>query len=314
VIPEQSVCIYHNGNSRVLEQYKQKFSHLKFSGNLTNTVVYPDRGQMWEICFADATRENLAHAKKSGVHILLHISSYEDDQHHLLPESSKFEYNRWLNFAVSNNLSFANEIVSDFVYESMTTDSIVIVTTGRTANTYFQEILAKSGIVSFEHSRFLTNDFLSSSSAILFWRLDQWECLSSKWIADRTHYKYSHQIGQAAHQDFDFIVPEISQEWIETDWVNMCCLVLDHALLYKYVLQRPIYSATTEHIVSLGIETQQQKITYDKSKIIPDYEKSRLLYEQSEIAEILTMLYNQTQLHIKELDYEKTLLHGIRAV
>jgi hypothetical protein len=114
--------------------------------------------------------------------------------------------------------------------------------------------------------------------------------------------------------DFNFIVPEISQEWLETDWVNMCCLVFDHALLYKYVLHRPIYSTTTEQIVSLNIQTGQQKLTYDKSKIIPDYEQSRLRYEQSDVAEILNMLYNQTQLHIKELDYEKTLLHGVRAI
>jgi len=287
---------------------------LHFAGNLADSTAYPARGHMWEVCFADASRKNLVQAKKSGVHILRHISSYEDDQQHLLPESKKLDHNRWLNYAVSNNLSFADEVISDFVYESATTDSTVIVTSGRSANTYFQEILSKAGIASFEHSRFLTNNFLSSSSAILLWRLDQWECLSSKWIADQTHYQYSHQTTQTARGDFNFTVPEISQEWIETDWFNMCCLVLDHALLYKYVLQRPIYSTTTEYIVSLGIETQQKKITYNKSNIIPDYEQSKSLYEQSEIAEILNMLYNQTQLHIEELDYEKTLLHGVRAV
>lgn len=314
MISGQSICIYHNGNSRILEHYKQKFSHLHFAGNLIDSSVYPDQGHMWEVCFADATRKNLAHAKKSGVHILRHISSYQDDQQNLLPECESFDCDRWLNNVVSNHLSFANEVVSDVAYKSAINDSTVIVTTGRSANTFFQEILAKAGIVSFEHHRFLTNDFLFAKSAILFWRLDQWECLSSKWIADQTHYKYSHQTTQSVPGDFDFTVPEISQEWIRNEWFNTCCLVLDHALLYKYVLQRPIHSTTTEQIVALNIQTDQQKLTYDKSKIIPDYEQSKSLYEQSEIAEILNMLYNQTQLHIEELDYEKTILHGVRAI
>ena len=133
MIPGPSVCIYHNGNSRILEYYKQKFSHLHFAGNLADSTVYPDQGHMWEVCFADASRKNLVQVKKSGVHILRHISSYQDDQQHLLPESKKLDYNRWLNYAVSNNLSFADEIVSDFVYESTTTDSTVIVTSGRSA-------------------------------------------------------------------------------------------------------------------------------------------------------------------------------------
>ena len=314
MIPGQSICIYHNGNSRILEHYKQKFSHLHFAGNLTNSTVYPDQGHMWEVCFADATRKNLVQAKKSGVHILRHISSYEDDQKNRLLECESFDPDHWLNYVVSNHLSFADEVVSDVAYKSSTNDSTVIVTTGRSANTFFQEILNKAGIVSFEHSRFLTNNFLSAESAILLWRLDQWECLSSKWIANQTHYKYSHQTTQSSRQNFNFTVPEISQEWIRTDWFNTCCLVLDHALLYKYVLQRPIHSTTTEQIVAINIQTDQQKLIYDKSKIIPDYEQSKSLYEQSEIAEILNMLYNQTRLHIEELDYEKTILHGVRAV
>lgn len=314
MIPGQSVCIYHNGNSRILEHYKQKFSQLHFAGNLAESSAYPDQGHLWEICFADAARKTLVHAKKSGVYILRHISSYEDDQQNLLPECESFDYNTWLNHVVSDNLSFADEVMSDFVLPSATNGSTAIVTTGRSANTYFQEILSKAGITSFEHDRYLTTNFLSSSNGILLWRLDQWECLASTWIASQTDFKYSHQTTQSGPQDFNFQVPEISLDWIKNDWFNAGCLVLDHALLYKYVLQRPIYSTTTEHIVSLNIQTDQQKLIYDKSKIIPDYEQSKLLYEQSEIAEILNMLYNQTQLHIEELDYEKTLLHGVRAV
>lgn len=310
----QSVCIYHNGNSRILEHYKQKFSHLKFSGNLAESLSYPDQGHMWEVCFADASRKNLAQAKKSGVYILRHISSQQDDQQNLLPECELFDYTRWLNHAVCDNLSFSDEIVCDFALDTISDGSTVIVTTGRTANTHLQKILTQTGMKTFENTKSLTDDFLSSSTAILLWRVDQWECLTSTWIAGQTEYKHSHQIANSDPLEFDFVVDKISINWINKEWVDLCCSVFDHALLYKYVLQRPIYSTTTEQIVSLNIQTDQQKLTYDKSKIIPDYEQSRSLYEQSEIAEILNMLYNQTKLHIKELDYEKTVLHGVRAI
>jgi hypothetical protein len=310
----QSICIYHNGNSRILEHYKQKFSHLHFAGNLSESLDYPAQGHLWEVCFADATRKNLAHAKKSGVYILRHISTQQDDQENLLPECELFGHAQWLNHAVCDNLSFSDEVVCDFVLDTIPDGSTVIVTTGRTANTYFQEILTQLEMKTFENSKSLTDDFLSSSLAVLLWRLDQWECLTSTWIANQTDYKYSHQIADSAPLKFDFTVPTISTDWIKKEWFDLCCSVLDHSILYKYVIQRPIYSATTERIIDLDTNTAQQKIVYDKSKIIPDYEQSRLRYEQSEIAEILNMLYNQTQHHIKEIDYEETLLHGIRAV
>ena len=168
--PGQSICIYHNGNSKVLAHYKQKFSHLKFSGNLAESLAYPNQGHMWEVCFADATRTNLAQAKKSGVHILRHISSYQDDQQNLLSECESLDHSQWLNHAVNDNLSFSDDVVCDFVLETIPDGSTVIVTTGRAANTYFQEILKRTGMITFEHSKSLSDDFLSSSLAVLLWR------------------------------------------------------------------------------------------------------------------------------------------------
>jgi hypothetical protein len=314
MISMQSVCIYHNGNSRILAHYKQKFSHLKFVGNLAESADYPAQGHMWEVCFADANRTNLFRAKKHGVYILRHVSDFQDDLQHLLPECQSFNHDTWLTHVVTNQLSFADHVVCDFVLKTQSNNSTVIVTTGRTANTYFQEILTRAGMTTFENSKFLTDDFLSSSIAVLLWRLDQWECLTSIWIAAQTDYKYSHQLAQSAPLKFDFNVDEIPVEWINTDWFNMCSVAFDHSLLYKYVLQKPIYSAVTERIVEFKTTTIQQKLNYDKSKIIPNHKQMQLAYEQSEIADILTMLYNQTQHHIKEINYEETLLHGVRAV
>ena len=159
MIPGQSICIYHNGNSRILAYYKQKFSHLKFVGNLAESADYPAQGHMWEVCFADANRHNLFQAKKQGVYILRHVSDFQDDLQNLLPECESFEHADWLDHVVTRQLSFANHVVCDFVLESNSNNSTVIVTTGRTANTYFQEILTQAGMTTFENSKFLTNDF-----------------------------------------------------------------------------------------------------------------------------------------------------------
>jgi len=35
IMNNSSICIYHNGNSKILEFYKEKFRHLNFIGNLS---------------------------------------------------------------------------------------------------------------------------------------------------------------------------------------------------------------------------------------------------------------------------------------
>ena len=74
---DQSVCIFHNGNSRIIELYKQKFKNLKFLQNWTLAGNNsPRRGAWWEISPADITNEILLDIKSRGIKIIRHIIEY----------------------------------------------------------------------------------------------------------------------------------------------------------------------------------------------------------------------------------------------
>lgn len=295
MIDAPSICLYHNGNSRILDYYKEKFSNLKFSGNWAEATEKAPTGQLWEICFADATHHNMLDACRRQIGIVRHISTYDDDDKHRLPEAKEFNYQDWLRYVVANNLSFADSVVSDFCLQSHTNDEIAIVTTGRTANDHLQLLLQGLGQQSFEYKKIIDQRLLESKSALLLWREDQWECLTSTWISAQTN-NFRHQLLGQPLLSIDFTTKEIDKQWINNDWRNICQSVLDNSMLVKYVCQKPIHLITTENIVQF--QSEQQKINYNKEKIIDNYGQTMGYYSQSLVAELLELLYNKVQKHI----------------
>jgi hypothetical protein len=284
-----NVCIFHNGNRRILEFYKNKFVNLTFLGNLSETTTFNKSNCLWEICFADATRENLTQAALAGVHIIRHVSEYHDDQKNLLPECQKFNYSDWLNFVVACNISFADEIISDIAIDYNINKETAIITTGRTANLHFQEVLSTLDINSFEYEKILYPRLFSAELAILMWREDQWECLTSIWIAKNTEFIHNTN----NQQTLDLKVGMIDQNWIKTDWVNMAQTVFDHAVFFKTVLKRPITFISTEDAVS-NYSSSHKKINYNKQTVIANYNQTKEFYQNSAIANTLNFLYNKT--------------------
>lgn len=292
----QSVCLYHNGNSRILQQYKTQFLHLQFCGNWAETTEHPATGCFWEICHADATTENLMRATTSGVYVLRHISTYQDDLENLLPECRNFEYSDWLTHVVTNNLCFADQVVSDLLLKSSINPCTVIITTGRTANTHLQEVYKSHGGIAFEGPKSITDDLLLAHDAVLLWRQDQWQCLTSIWIAEQTFYKKAHQLAGKPLIHFDVVEP-IDINWICTNWMNQCKITLDQALLSKYVCNRPTSYTTTSEITK-KFSSVQIPLPYDKRQLIPNYEQVESWYTQSTIASLLNLLYIKVTTHL----------------
>ena len=283
MIKNLSICLYHNGNSRILDYYKDKFSNLIFSGNWAEAADKPNIGHLWEICFADATQQNMIDARSRGIFILRHISTYNDDLANRVSEASEFRYIDWLNHAVSHNLCFADKVVSDlYIPATRVSDDTAIITTGRSANTHLQLALSDHGIKSFEYLKIIDQRFLDAKSAVLLWRENHWDCMTSIWIAQQINSCY-HQTQDQKLEIPKFTVDQIDTEWIAGDWATICQTVFDHAMLFKYVCQRSIFSMTTENIVG-KFQTQQKKIIYDKEKIINNYAQSLAQYQQSQVA------------------------------
>ncbi len=267
-------------------------------GNLSESTQFNPTGCLWEICFTDATKENLTMTCKQGVRIIRHISTYKNDCDNLLSESCLFGYQDWLNYVVVKNLSFADEIICDESLTVPVNNEIAIITTGRTANTHFVEVLKSFDQCSFEYFKKIDERFLQAASAIFMWRLDQWECLTSIWISKQTNH-WSHQLENQSKLQFDLPVEPIAWSWIETDWVNICTSVLDHAVFYQYVIRRPIQLITTEQAIK-NYKSVQKKIDYNKKEIIKNYNKSQSKYLDSDIAKLLDLLYNKVQKHIPQ--------------
>ena len=295
-LDNMSICIFHNGNSRIVELYKEKFSHLKFSGNLTNCNYLDNSNDcLWEVCFADATRENLTKASEAGIKIIRHISDYADDIEHLMPECDRFDYPNWLEFVVAKNISFADEIVSDFELSRPDTHSkTIIITTGRTANMHFQEVLAEYGIQSFENRKALDDQMLNAKESVLMWREDQWACLTSMWIAKNSEFRHNTQ----DQEEIDIAIDPVDPKWIDKDWYDMAQMALDYALFFKFVLKRPISIMTTERAVS-NYTSNHKKVNYNKQKVIAQYDQTKQSYQNSEVAKTLNLLYNKVQQQIE---------------
>lgn len=290
-----SICIFHNGNRQILEFYKNKFIDLTFSGNLSETTNFSSPDCLWEICFADATHEVLVNATKAGIHILRHISTYTSDVENLLSECEIFDYDHWLEHTVIKYISYADEIISDLPTTKGVSEEVAIITTGRTANSHFQQVLLAFNIRSFENLKRWEPRINSANSAVLMWREDQWACLTSTWIAKNTAFIHNTN----NQPKLNLSVPAISNEWIATEWFNMACIALDHAVYFKSVLNRPCSIMTTERAVSTYI-TIQKPLNYTKSEIIANYEQTKQSYASLEVKIILNLLYNKVQNQLPE--------------
>lgn len=297
MMSSQSVCLYHNGNSRVIELYRNQFANLKFCGNWAEADNRPATGCLWEVCFADATADNLLLASVTGVKIVRHISTYQDDMNYLLPECERFDYDQWINHAVTDNLCFANEVISELHVTYPTQDKTVIITTGRTANTHLQEVYKSSSKIAFESSNRLDSDFFAAKDSVLLWRLNQWACLTSTWIAQQTEYSKSHQLLHRPDLVFTDPVAPIDLNWVNTNWFNLCRITLDQAMLSKYVCGRPTSHTTTE-FVTTNFETVQKSIPYSKQDLIPNYDEIQQWYQDSKVVKNLTTAYNNVVQHL----------------
>lgn len=298
----RSICLFHNGNKHVVEDYKKKFSNLEFLGNWNEERNPVSIGKLWEISYADATLENLLKAKNQGICILRHVSTFDDDLKNLVPECSVTDYNNWINNIVSNHLITAEEIVSELVFSKPSDYKQIIITTGRTANKHFQAFLSnKFQINTFESNKTIDKDFLNTTSAVLMWREDQWEALTSLWIAMSSGI-WTHRVNESLTRNIPTQVEEINNKWIENNWFNLCNLTFNQALFYKSVLKRPISLMTTERAVN-EFQSIQTKIPYDKSKIIKNYQESKEQYLKSDTYEKINLLYKHVKQNIPLWDY-----------
>ena len=302
----QSICIYHNGNSRILDYYKSKFNYLTFGGNWAETKNCDAPNYLWEICFADATRDNLFNLSKNNVHVIRHISEYTDDQQNRLAECSPYNYEFWINHVVSNHLCFADQVICDQVIKTNSVDEIAIITTGRTASSHLEEALKTLGYASFEYEKTICDRLLSSESAILLWREDQWACASSHWIMYQE--RAIHQFNDRLPQEINLVVEPIPWSWIENVWINMCQLVADHSMFFYYVLGKPVNIMTMQQAITL-YQSRHEKISYNKDQIIPNYDLIKSKYQNSEVEYFLNFMYNKLRTHFPECAMFETKLN-----
>jgi hypothetical protein len=165
-----------------------------------------------------------------------------------------------------------------------------IITTGRTANSHFREVLLDLNVNSFECEKILYPRLFLAESAILMWREDQWECLTSMWIGLNT--KFIHNTNN--QPPLNFTIEKIDLDWIRSDWANMSHSVLDHAVFFASVLKRPTTIMTTEKSI-LDYTSIHKKVNYKKSNIIAQYDETKQFYQNSEVEKILNLLYTRIQ-------------------
>lgn len=289
-----SILLYHNGNQRVIDQFRACFRHHKFRGNWVDFIDRPENHCLYEICISDANDHNLAKSRELGVRIFRYISNYDDDLKNQVNELGVQSYQDWLSHVVCKNLCFSDIIVAKEISLDPETDQhSVIITTGRTANTHLQLVDTDARMI--ESSKYLDYKILKAKQAVLLWREDQWECLTSMWMMINSG-KVVHQYSGKLNDTID-TCQDLSAEWIDRDWKNMCTMVLDHALFFHYVLKRHINHMTTEDVIG-RLSSPSEKINYDKSKIIPNYGEMKNFYSNSRAKKTISMCYNNVLNHI----------------
>lgn len=290
----QSVLLYHNGNHRVIKQFREDFRYHRFCGNWTDWCDNPEDHCLYEICIADATDENLSRARQLGIRILRYISAFEDDRSNQVDELETQSWDDWLARVVCKNLCFADVVVGVSLDVEQSVDRHgIIITTGRTANVHLQMIDKSIDLV--ENSKTLDREFFTARQAILLWRQNQWECLTSTWILQNTGLP-THQFDGKIDNEI-IACDDLTEDWIHTDWKNLCQTVFDQALFFHYVLKRPIYHMITEDIIS-RFTSASEKVDYDKSRLISNFGQMQNFYDGSRAKQIITMCYNNTLNHI----------------
>jgi hypothetical protein len=291
-----SVLLYHNGNQRIIDFFQQQFRYHTYQGNWSEHVNNPKHHSLYEICIADATDSNLQHARNLGIRILRYITCYNDDQTNSVSELKYQDYQQWLTNVVCKNLCFADIVESDsgiIIDDKSSQNHGIIITTGRTANTHLQMIDQSINLI--EYQRNIGQDLISARQAILLWRLDQWQCLTSSWIL-QFHGQPIHQFNGKIRGSIKS-AGNIPRSWVDYDWKNVCQLVLDTALFFRYIIRKPVYHMTTEDIIS-RFQSHSEKIRYSKKNLIPNFDEIKSYYDNSDTKKLITLCYNNTLKHI----------------
>jgi len=282
-----TICLFHNGNNRIIDSYKNEYSNLDFVGNWA-CHNYRDNS-LYEISNCDATVENLFELRSRGVKIIRHITTLEDDIKHKIDELESLE--NWHHDVVCHNLCFADTIKTDYVDRiEPEVNETALITTGRAASKHLRLYLGSMGIMSYEGGKLLDNRLRQTHDSILLWREDLWELLCSMALSFANGFK--HNIEDKPHPEYNQSVI-LDLDWINRDIWNMCQNTLDIALYYKYIIQKPIVLATTENIVR-QYKSKSHKIVYQKDKLILNYEQMRAWFEDTNFEHNMNMLYNNT--------------------
>lgn len=283
-----AVCVFHNGNSRVIDDYKKKYSELQFAGNWACNEY--NTGSLYEISNADATKENLFDMRSRGVKIIRHVSTREDDLLYRVEELDPGVFDDWHKSLVITNLCFADSIITEF------TDSIdsevqetTIITTGRTASTHFEEHLFNKGIQSYEGGKVVDTRLRKSQDSILLWRKDIWEVLTSIIISESNGFQHSNQ---GTTDPVYNKITSIDFDWIKYNFWNMCQNVLDNSLYYKFIIKKPIVATTTEDVIKY--QTTSKKISYQKNNLISNFDRAHKYFDEINFENKMNILYNNT--------------------
>lgn len=285
----QSVCIFHNGNQRIIELYRAHYHALSFRGNWGVTDKKTPVGSLYELSYADATFNNISELNVFGIQVVRHITNYVDDNANRPSECEQLNYNDWLQCAVLNNLCFSNIIKTEFIQCPISSNEHAVITTGRTASLHYRYILKEQNITAFENHKSLDERWINAGSATLLWRKDSWECLTSHFIAQNQEFVHNIE-GRNTHQ-FSNEAIEITREFVE-NFVNQCLAAMNFSLYFKYILQKPIDVVTTEDI--LNIQTKSKKVDYNKKALILNYDQTKLDFDTT-FKPTLDYLFENTQ-------------------
>tara|TARA_R110000868_G_C10755344_1_gene753516 strand:- start:35 stop:907 length:873 start_codon:yes stop_codon:yes gene_type:complete len=281
----KSVCLYHNGNSRVVELYKEKYKHLDFAGNYACNELRDNA--LYEICIADASNKLLLDMKYHGVRIIRHISTSKDDSAHKMDELEHVVYPD----LILNNLCFSDEIHCDYVLDSDNVDETVIITTGRTANSNLVDNLKQKGQIAWEDEKIINSRLCNSKHAILLWRCDVWEVCTSIAISYSNGFLHNTDITPRPVFDTSF---NIDMDWIDVTFWNNCRLTLDRALYYHVLMQKPVKCMTTEEMLPTT-PSRFKKINYNKQQLILNYTQAHKHFIDTKFDKNIIMLYNNTK-------------------
>jgi hypothetical protein len=108
-------------------------------------------------------------------------------------------------------------------------------------------------------------------------------------------------------------VPAIDNDWIENEWRNLCLGVFNRSLFFKYVLAKFVEIINTEGVIET-CTSMYEKIPYDKSALIPNYNESQDRYLESDVNLGIDLLYRNVRNHIERgrlINLERPIVQAI---